>query len=107
MIYAFKKIFILHFFIAVYVKNVILHMKVKMFTIFVWGFNYYYIPVENRQTFKYLFPIKNLKRALIISSDSRQRGENSSGEIWEGETEERLQDSPRHEQPALGEKSGV
>lgn len=51
MKYAVQKIFILNFFIAVYVKNVILHMKVKMFTIFVWGFDYFYIPIENGQTF--------------------------------------------------------
>lgn len=66
----------------------------------------YDITVENRN-----FLISNTSKKFIerfnISLDSRQRGENSSGEIWEGEIEERLQDSPRHEQPALGEKSGV
>lgn len=66
----------------------------------------YDITVENRN-----FLISNTSKKFIerfnISLDSRQRGENSSGEIWEGEIEEWLQDSPRHEQPALGEKSGV
>lgn len=83
-------------------------MKVKIFTIFVWGFEYKLWYNSRKQT---NLLISNMNKKFIerfnISLDSRQRGENSSGEIWEGEIEERLQDSPRHEQPALGEKSGV
>lgn len=83
-------------------------MKVKIFTIFVWGFEYKLWYNSRKQTDVLISnTYKEFSESFIISLDSRQRGEDSSGEIWEGETEERLQDSPRHEQPALGEKSGV
>lgn len=86
----------------------ILHLKVKIFTIFVWGFEYKLWYNGRKQTdFLISNTNKEFIKSFIIFLDSRQRGEDSSGEIWEGEIEERLQDSPRHEQPALGEKSGV